>query len=237
VLATVRPVCRLQRLDRVKRIAFVLILMLVACSRRTETPRVQTPPPVKAPIPSPPAPIRTDRSHFVLTNGPQGPETTIVATLRAPADRAVYIVNCNGATGVTLQRKVGEEWVWSWLIAMNACLSPPIVVPAGGEHTASIYVHERSGAVLNPKHGRMIESGTYRVVWTGVLTAFDTKVRGFGPELPLEQRVSAPITIEVPPVEELTPAKPAPRQTPAPPRIATPHAPTPDRAVPARAPR
>ena len=45
----------------------------------------------------------------------------------------------------------------------------------------------------------MIESGTYRVVWTGVLTAFDPKARGgWGPELPLEQRVSGPITIEVP---------------------------------------
>lgn len=59
---------------------------------------------------------------------------------------------------------------------MNACLSPPIVVPVGGK----------------------LESGTYRVVWTGVLTAFDSNVRGFGPELPLEQRVSAPITIQVP---------------------------------------
>jgi hypothetical protein len=37
-------------------------------------------------------------------------------------------------------------------------------------------------------------------VWTGVLTSFDADARGFGPELPLEQRVSAPITIEVPPL-------------------------------------
>jgi hypothetical protein len=182
----------------VKCITLVLILMLVACSRRVEAPRVETPTPVKAAISSPAAPIRTDRSHYVLTNGPQGPETTIVATLRAPADRALYIVNCNGATGVTLQRKVGEEWVWAWVISMNACLSPPIVVRAGGEHTAGIYVHERSGGVVYPNGGRMIESGTYRVVWTGVLTAFDPNARGFGPELPLEQRVSAPITIEVP---------------------------------------
>jgi hypothetical protein len=181
--------------------AMVLMLMLVACSRHVETPRVQTPSPVKTAIQPATTPIRTDRSHYVLTNGPQGPETTIVATLRAPAGHPLYILNCNGATGLTLQRKVGEEWVWSWVIAMNACVSPPIVVPAGGEHTASIYVHENSGGVIHPEHGRMIESGTYRVVWTGVLTAFDANAPGFGgPELPLEQRVSAPITIEVPPL-------------------------------------
>lgn len=154
-----------------------------------------------------PAPVRTDRSSYVLTNGLQGPEATIVATLRAPADRAIYIVNCNGASSVGLQRKVDEEWVHAWVISMNACLSPPIVVPPGGEHTARIYVHERSGGVMVPQRGDMIESGTYRVLWSGVLTSFDANARGFGPELPLEQRVSAPITIEVPPLTPLTTAE------------------------------
>lgn len=68
----------------------------------------------------------------------------------------------------------------------------------GAEHTASVYLHEHSGAVIQPERARMLESGTYRVVWTGVLTSFDVNSRGFGPELPIEQRVSAPITIEVP---------------------------------------
>jgi hypothetical protein len=190
----------------VKRTALVLILMFAACDRRVDTPAVRRSAPAKKVIEAPAAPIRTDRSHYVLTNGARGLEATIVATLRAPADRPIYIVNCNGATGVTLQRKVGEEWVHSWVIMMNACLSPPIVVPPGGEHTASIFVHEHSGGVVYPDRARMIESGTYRVVWTGVLTAFDANARGFGPELPIEQRVSAPITIEVPPRRPLTAA-------------------------------
>lgn len=176
----------------------VFLLVLIACTGRVETP--------SAPA-APAAPIRTDRSSYVLTNGPRGPEATIVATLRAPADRAVYIVNCNGASGVTLQRKTGDAWEYAWAISMNACLSPPIVVPPDGEHTARVYLHEHSGAVIHPERARMIESGTYRVVWTGVLTAFDPKAKGFGPELPLEQRVSAPIAIEVPPLTELTAAE------------------------------
>ena len=68
--------------------------------------------------------------------------------------------------------------------------------PPNGEHTARVYLHEHSGGVTDPERARMIESGTYRVIWTGVLTSFDAN--GRGPELPLEQRVSAPITIEVP---------------------------------------
>ena len=55
---------------------------------------------------------------------------------------------------------------------------------------------------MYPQRERMIESGTYRVLWTGVLTSFDANTRGFGPELPLEQRVSAPFTVEVPPLTQ-----------------------------------
>jgi hypothetical protein len=175
---------------------FMPALVLTACAGDAGTKTAETEAPAKAPV-LPAAPIRTDRSSYVLTNGPQGPEATIVATLRAPADRTLYILNCNGASGLTLQRRSGEAWVYSWVIGMNACMSPPIVVPPGGEHTGRIYLHERAGAVPEPAGGRLV-SGTYRVVWTGVVTSFDPNAPGNGPELPLEERVSAPFTIEVP---------------------------------------
>ena len=207
--AALLPVRRLHGSIRVIRFALILMLVLAACTRRVETPSAGTAAPAKTPAPvrtesAPAAPVRTDRSSYVLTNGPQGPEATIVATLRAPADRAVYLLNCNGATGTNLQRKVGDGWVDAWAIMMNSCLSPAIVVPPNGEHTARIYLHEHSGGVMYPQRARMIESGTYRVVWTGVLASFDPNARGFGPELPLEQRVSAPITIQVPPLTQLS---------------------------------
>lgn len=184
------------------RIALVLLLVLAACARDSETATVETATTAKAPAPPnrpvvPAAPIRTDRSSYALTNGSQGPEATIVATLRAPADRTLYILNCNGASGLTMQRKSGEAWVYSWVVAMNACMSPPIVVPPGGEHTGRLYLHDRAGAVPDPAGGRLV-SGTYRVVWTGVLTSFDPNARGYGSELPMEERVSAPFTIQVP---------------------------------------
>jgi hypothetical protein len=191
------------------RMPLFLVLTVISCTR-AETGRIPPPAPVNttaAVEKAPPAPVRTDRSAYVLTNGPQGPEATIVTTLRAPDDRAIHLLNCNGATGANLQRKVRDEWVYAWAVMMNACMSAPIVVPPGGEHTASIYLHENSGGVVYPERARMIETGTYRVVWTGVLETFDPDVRGFGTELPLEQRVSAPITIEVPPLTVLTAAE------------------------------
>ena len=178
---------------------FLVMLSLAACAQKVETHASAAkpdPPPDSEKVAA--APVRTDRSEYVLTQGPQGAEATIVTTLRAPADQEIHLMNCNRATGVSLQRKVGEEWVYAWLVAMNACLSPAIVVPPGGEHTAEIYLHERSGGVAYPEGARMIESGTYRVVWTGALLSFDPDVGEFGPELPLEQRVSAPFSIVVP---------------------------------------
>jgi hypothetical protein len=193
----------LARIARVIRIALVLVLLLTACTRPVETAAVETaapakvPAPVNTPPPPPAAAIRTDRTSYVLTNGPQGPEATIVATLRAPADQTLYILNCNGASGLTLQRRKGEEWVYSWIVGMNACMSAPIVLPPGGEHTGRIFLHERGGEVPAPVGGKL-ESGTYRVVWTGVLNTFDANKEGWGTEAPLEQRVSAPFTIQVP---------------------------------------
>jgi hypothetical protein len=182
------------------RIAILVVLVLAACVRDAETPIVEKRAPASVPAsvktpPVPPAAIRTDRSSYVLANSAKGPEAMIVATLRAPADKPLYILNCNGASGLTLQRKDGEEWVYAWLVSMSACMSPPIVVPPGGEHTARLLVHQHAGAVT---HREALRSGTYRMVWTGVLSSFDSNKEGYGPEAPLEQRVSAPFTIEVP---------------------------------------
>lgn len=194
------------------RIALALLLLLPACSKavdtapppkpaaRATTATTTTTAPAPPPVQPPAAGIRTDRPSYVLTPGPRGAETTIVATLRAPADQTLYITNCNGGIGATLQRKIGDTWVYALVTGMAACMSPPIVVPPGGEHTNSLYVSEGAVGIPDPQGGTMLKSGTYRVVWSGVFTSFDANNggKGFGPELPLEQRVSGPITLEVP---------------------------------------
>ena len=168
----------------------LLTLFLVACpapekdlSAPVQEPRVE-------------APIRTDQKQYVFQHGPSGLETTIVATLKAPADQILYLMNCNGAISTGLQRKVGEEWVDAWIPPINGCLSPPIEIPPGGEMTRTLIV--RPGDVMYPPNGQQLESGTYRVAWHNVFTSYDSNGPPFGERLPLEQRVSAPITLEVP---------------------------------------
>lgn len=144
--------------------------------------------------------ISTDRERYVLRAGEFGPEVAIVARFRAPEDRAVYVMNCNGAISSRLQRQVGDGWVDAWAATVNGCLSEPIAIAAGGNHTATVLVRPRSGAVLYPggKQDGMIEEGTYRLVWDRVLTSFNRQARPVGPELPLTQRISNSFQVAVP---------------------------------------
>ena len=142
-------------------------------------------------------PIQTDRDHYVLAPGPIGEEATIIATFSAPKDTAVYILHCNGAIMWGLQRLVDERWIDVWGATTNGCLSAPIVVPPGGSFTDTLVVSSRTDV---PRNAGTVQAevppGSYRMVWYQVLTSFDPELRPFGGELPVEQRASAPITIE-----------------------------------------
>lgn len=184
-----------------KRLTAALALALAACTN-------QSPP---APPPSATgevvaAPIVTDRNAYIMRNG----ELTITATFTAPADGPVYLTNCNGAQPMGLQRLVGNDWVNSWVAALNGCFSAPIEVPPGGRHSATLTLRPGAGAVTYPRGQESIESGNYRVVWFGVLRSYDPKKRpSDDDELPLEQRVSGPFMIDV--------QRPALASTPPPP--------------------
>lgn len=172
-------------------------ILLVAC---TEVPSPEAPKKT-VPLPETPAsPLRTDSSRYAFRHGFHGPELTIVSTLQAPKDRTLYVTNCNGAMSNGLQRRVDGQWVMAWGAATNACLSEPIVIPAGGQRTEPITLRPGAGAVIHPEDdSQLIAPGTYRVVWHGVYTTYDANARPFGNELPLGQRASAPILIAGPP--------------------------------------
>lgn len=145
--------------------------------------------------------VRTDREKYEMRDGPFGPEAAIVTTFRAPRERNVWVVNCNGAINVGLQRLDGSRWVDAWAPEMNACFSTSIELAAGEERTYAITIVSRADAPdPSQRTEQRIESGTYRVVWYGVLTSFDREAFKEGKELPVEQRVSAPITIVAPAV-------------------------------------
>jgi hypothetical protein len=140
------------------------------------------------------APIRTEREGFIYRAGQFGEEIVIGGRFTAPAD--VYIVNCNGAIGWGLQRKVDERWVDAWIVATDACLSAPIAIRKGSVHPYSHLVRGGGGAVVHPeKRQGVVDPGTYRIVWYGVLRSFDRDARPFGEEMPLEERVSNEFSI------------------------------------------
>jgi hypothetical protein len=116
------------------------------------------------------------------------------ARVRAPRD--VFLLHCNGAISWGLQRLVAGRWVDAWGAETNGCLSAPIELRAGQVRADTLTLVSRDDVPRGQGTVQAkIEPGTYRVAWYGVLTAFDPDARPFGPELPLEQRVSGPITI------------------------------------------
>jgi hypothetical protein len=143
------------------------------------------------------AAIQTDRDRYVLEPSAHGHETRILIRFTAPRDTAVHILHCNGAIGWGLQRQVNGRWTNVWVVETNACLSRPIVVPGGGVYEDTLVAYSRTDIPPGPgpvQHE--IPPGTYRVVGFHFQTSFDPDARPFGAELPLEQRVSAPIILE-----------------------------------------
>lgn len=143
--------------------------------------------------------IVTDRRDYTLVRGPLGKEARIVASFRAPTDKTVYIVHCNGAISWGIQKQVAGRWVDAWAAETNGCLSSPIVLRAGQVHTDTLTLVSRDD--VPPGHGTVrhkVEPGMYRMIWYGVLTSFDGNARPgrpLGADLPAEARVSGPIRV------------------------------------------
>lgn len=160
----------------------LLVLAVSGCAPRAE----------RAPAPAAPAGITTDRSRYELTPGAYGPETRIIATFRAPADTTAWILHCNGAIAWGLQRFDRGEWHDAWVAMTNECLSPAVVVQGDSAFVDTLVFTPSAGAVIDSAG---VGAGTYRVVFYNVLTSFDIAKRPFGPELPIERRVSGSITL------------------------------------------
>ncbi|HYC87967.1 MAG TPA: hypothetical protein VEO54_02050 [Thermoanaerobaculia bacterium] len=192
-----------------------LAVVLGACTREEASVQPQPPrAPERPAVAVPRAPVVTDRQRYAMQEGPFGPETTIVSTYTAPADRDVYLLNCNGAFAVGLQRPAGEQWEHVWLPGMNACMSAPIVIRAGESHQATIVADSGVDAAVSSRQTETkIGTGTYRVVWHGLLGSYEPDKSPPGAHLPIEQRVSAPIFIEAAPPPD--PSRPSPATPPA----------------------
>jgi hypothetical protein len=171
----------------------LVALLVVSCAPRSEP--VGEPEPVIDPAPK--VGLVTERDRYRLQPWNEGKAAFIVATLTAPPDTTVHIVNCGGQMSWGLQRQEGGQWIDAWIGETNECLSPPIVVRAGTSYTDTMRLVSITGERL--RHGTIrhdVPPGIYRVVLHNALTSFDVDARPFGPDLSIERRASAPITIE-----------------------------------------
>ena len=162
---------------------------LIAC----DTPETQPPAADSVPAISLPrdtaALFQTDSLayHLVFRNGQY--EGTAGVTFRNRMADTAYFVNCNGATGFTLERAQGDTWATTWVPPMNACLSPPIIVPPGDSIRRTVLVldgFQPDSAALQRSPN---DTSVYRIVWTSVFHHYG-KPRPFGTVPPLENRVT-----------------------------------------------
>ncbi len=135
--------------------------------------------------------FQTDASAYVLAATAIGYDGTIGFVFTNPNATPAYIVNCQGATSLRLEKRVGPAWVAAWTPAVNACLSPPIVVLPGAEYRGVVRVLDCSFlSNCGPKFAVADIPGEYRLVWNSVLSSYDHRGYPFGDPLALEQRIS-----------------------------------------------
>lgn len=114
---------------------------------------------------------------------------------RAGAD-TVYVVNCNGAILMDLQKRDAGEWRDAWYAEANACLSPPIVVLPGEAFRGEIHVWGAEAGSASVNTFRLAEiDGEYRTIWHQPVHHYRPGFQSFGDTLPLSDRVSNAFTL------------------------------------------
>lgn len=137
------------------------------------------------------APIQTDKSEYKAAISDGIVEFEIPHTFTNQRKGTVYIVNCNNAFALKLQKRAGNGWVDALGFVIPQCLSPAIEIGEGESfvHTIRVQAGLPSGDV-EPKFEVDEVEGTYRIVWIDVLKSFNSDTYPFGEQIPLDQRVS-----------------------------------------------
>ena len=143
------------------------------------------------------APIRTDAASYRLVWDDRGWSATIPFEFTNPAADTLYAVNCNGAIAVALERKEGTAWSTFWVPMMNACLSPPVVIPPGQLHRDTVELWGAPpGGNMGPEFRSADVEGTYRLIWTNLVSHYDDRAAGFGDTVPAAYRHSNDFQLE-----------------------------------------
>jgi hypothetical protein len=113
---------------------------------------------------------------------------------------AVAFVNCGGLASYVVERWIGGRWKTAYSPAFALCLSPAIVVPAGGQRAMQVALTalsprlaERAGPALVTTQVR----GVYRIRWADARRD-DGRNPPTGPLLPLRDQISNAFELRLP---------------------------------------
>ena len=140
--------------------------------------------------------FQTDSLYYALRAGDfVAGEIDVTFTNRTAT--TAYLINCNGATALQLERRVGNSWQFVWSPVLPACLSAPIVVPVGGTHRSRITIPSAPPATNGVRFDdpRTVP-GEYRLVWTSLVSSHEDGPP-FSDLLPLAARVSNAFRLSV----------------------------------------
>jgi hypothetical protein len=142
--------------------------------------------------------FQTDALTYTLQSGSHGYTGEIGVQFTNRTGETVYFVNCNGITGMSLEKLIGGRWEVAWSPVVPQCLSSPIVVPPGGTYDIRISVFAGyPDSNMWPKFSVTDVTGVYRAVWHYALRSYQDDLP-FGEQLALEQRVSNRFTLLLP---------------------------------------
>lgn len=140
--------------------------------------------------------FRTSQLHYDARRVANGIEIDIPYVYRNVTGDSVFFINCNEIIVPSLEKKAGDTWSPVWSGATPACLSPPVVVPPGGERVDTVQVH--AAPDMYPQLGVADIDGTYRLVWHGVVHSYSDDGAPFGTPLPQDERTSNEFTLSGP---------------------------------------
>ena len=163
-----------------KFLPLVLIYILLSACDTQGVPEANTAPP-----------IQTDAAEYILRANAQVLATEIPYRFENKTGNAVYLVNCNGAFDLYLERYTRGTWEVMWSPFRNLCLDLPIIIAAGEAFTDTLHVVAGyPDSNLLPQFQDDNPAGLYRIVWGAALSSYNEDNFPFGTDLPFEQRIS-----------------------------------------------
>ena len=135
---------------------------------------------------------------YTLEQWSGGVSTRLDIIVENSSPETISLLNCNGAYGVVLERRVGTDWVTAWAPVLPLCLGKPIEIPPGGllQDTIKVFAGRR-GSMTHPQFAMDQLEGTYRMVVTSAYWHYDHDGPPWGDAVPSRVMTSNPFRLIV----------------------------------------